>query len=241
MQLIEKGGLSIEEAMAVMAPDRRPPWRQERPRGPASSSLPSTSAPASAPAAPFPLSDINQPDPCLTVSSPRRVSAQDLTLDEELALMLQLDEMGGLDQNAYASSAAGPSSIHIPSSPPPDVLHEELYGGQPEDPDAEWNAALGAAEEAEALDTAIKESFNEFKPASRPVSERSLKTGIKEAVITSLRSGVLNGEKSCAICLSPYKLQQKIVSLHCGHVFHNSCCGPWFKENDSCPLCKKPV
>ena len=43
---------------------------------------------------------------------------------------------------------------------------------------------------------------------------------------------------SCAICLEEFKISDNTHQTECGHKFHKKCLGTWFRENQSCPLCR---
>lgn len=45
----------------------------------------------------------------------------------------------------------------------------------------------------------------------------------------------------CVICLSKFILNEEIFKTNCSHMFHTRCLELWFKENNSCPLCKKKI
>ena len=45
----------------------------------------------------------------------------------------------------------------------------------------------------------------------------------------------------CSICLEQYKLNEKIIQLECDHIFHKSCFELWFKNNNSCPICRDNI
>jgi hypothetical protein len=49
--------------------------------------------------------------------------------------------------------------------------------------------------------------------------------------------------EQCAICLSDFTEQDEIVPLPCDekHYFHPSCIQGWLRNNNTCPLCKKPI
>jgi hypothetical protein len=44
-------------------------------------------------------------------------------------------------------------------------------------------------------------------------------------------------EPTCSICLCEYEKGDKLVSLPCKHVFHESCITSWTDHNTRCPLC----
>ena len=47
--------------------------------------------------------------------------------------------------------------------------------------------------------------------------------------------------KTCAICLASMGntlLGEMVTELPCKHVFHKQCLARWFKDNNTCPLCK---
>ena len=47
-----------------------------------------------------------------------------------------------------------------------------------------------------------------------------------------------NNNYKCMICLSNYKLGDKISTLPCWHNFHSKCFEKWVIQKRSCPICK---
>ena len=47
----------------------------------------------------------------------------------------------------------------------------------------------------------------------------------------------IHQEQQCSICLDTVKFA-KSKHLSCNHYFHNDCIVNWFKESDSCPICR---
>jgi E3 ubiquitin-protein ligase DOA10 len=49
--------------------------------------------------------------------------------------------------------------------------------------------------------------------------------------------------ETCAICLMEFTAEDEITPLPCDekHYFHTSCIEEWLKNNNICPLCKKPI
>ncbi|GMH40419.1 hypothetical protein BSKO_08323 [Bryopsis sp. KO-2023] len=43
---------------------------------------------------------------------------------------------------------------------------------------------------------------------------------------------------TCVVCHDDYKTDDVIVTLPCGHFFHDSCIAPWFQERNTCPVCR---
>ncbi|XP_030243829.1 ERAD-associated E3 ubiquitin-protein ligase HRD1B [Drosophila navojoa] len=43
---------------------------------------------------------------------------------------------------------------------------------------------------------------------------------------------------SCTICSERYKASDQIYGGSCGHVFHWHCLQRWWKESNSCPVCR---
>ncbi|OAG31852.1 hypothetical protein NEDG_00327 [Nematocida displodere] len=48
-------------------------------------------------------------------------------------------------------------------------------------------------------------------------------------------------DAQCTICFSQYIAKEKVRALPCKHHFHMSCIDEWFRIDDVCPLCKRPV
>ena len=50
-----------------------------------------------------------------------------------------------------------------------------------------------------------------------------------------------NEKKKCIICLDDFKNGDKVSFLPCTHFFHYKCINSWFKNKNTCPLCKKEI
>ncbi|XP_055323098.1 E3 ubiquitin-protein ligase TRAIP-like [Sitodiplosis mosellana] len=46
-------------------------------------------------------------------------------------------------------------------------------------------------------------------------------------------------EVVCAICCEDYNPSDSILSVHCGHIFHEKCLTVWTKKSPTCPNCQK--
>lgn len=49
------------------------------------------------------------------------------------------------------------------------------------------------------------------------------------------------GHEECIFCYEEYAVKDKIIKLHCNHVYHKKCLKKWFQESIKCPLCNLPV
>jgi len=45
----------------------------------------------------------------------------------------------------------------------------------------------------------------------------------------------------CVICLDGFKVDDKIYTLPCNHIFHKTCIQPWLSANPNCPLCRVDI
>jgi hypothetical protein len=45
-------------------------------------------------------------------------------------------------------------------------------------------------------------------------------------------------EAGCSICLAGLSPGDTVIEVTCGHMFHESCVGPWFCSQSSCPMCR---
>lgn len=48
-------------------------------------------------------------------------------------------------------------------------------------------------------------------------------------------------KNECIICMSSFQINEKVKIMPCTHFFHTDCIRQWFRENDSCPICKNVV
>ena len=44
--------------------------------------------------------------------------------------------------------------------------------------------------------------------------------------------------EQCIICISEFKLNEKLITLECGHTYHYECITEWYQKNQACPICK---
>jgi len=47
--------------------------------------------------------------------------------------------------------------------------------------------------------------------------------------------------EGCSICQDDFNVGDTVVLLPCDHKFHEACITPWLVENNSCPICRKPL
>ena len=63
------------------------------------------------------------------------------------------------------------------------------------------------------------------------------KLGLKKEIYSSKKFNY----KECVICKEILKEKEIIRVLNCFHIFHINCIDKWFKDNKTCPICKKEV
>lgn len=68
---------------------------------------------------------------------------------------------------------------------------------------------------------------------NNPTGERFISRWITEKANKNKKDDV------CNICLDVYKINDRTVSLPCGHDYHFSCLHEWFKKKPECPKCRK--
>jgi hypothetical protein len=45
----------------------------------------------------------------------------------------------------------------------------------------------------------------------------------------------------CSICLESYIVNDKIIYLNCGHIYHKDCIKSWLKKSNTCPHCREII
>lgn len=48
-------------------------------------------------------------------------------------------------------------------------------------------------------------------------------------------------DNPCVICLNEYKNNEEVYKTPCSHIYHSKCLEQWFKENNTCPTCRKEM
>lgn len=71
----------------------------------------------------------------------------------------------------------------------------------------------------------------QIRPASKVVVESLSRRVYKRTTSTS-------SSDMCTICLSEFETGERVLTLPCGHEFHDSCILEWFSNNHVCPLCR---
>jgi hypothetical protein len=94
------------------------------------------------------------------------------------------------------------------------------------------------------LNSVLNSSFNTTQPnwGSLGLSKEQLKSNSKVYLYTKKRQELLLSEKKeepeCSICQDTIILQKKVRILNCGHEYHFTCIGQWFKKHNTCPICR---
>lgn len=58
---------------------------------------------------------------------------------------------------------------------------------------------------------------------------------------TSYNKLFINNNKisdKCSICISDMELDEELISLSCGHIYHSPCISEWVKFKSKCPICR---
>lgn len=60
--------------------------------------------------------------------------------------------------------------------------------------------------------------------------------------IEKLEKTIVNeSDKQCVICLADFNKSEEVLKTPCNHLYHTECLKTWFKENNSCPTCRKSI
>lgn len=63
---------------------------------------------------------------------------------------------------------------------------------------------------------------------------------ILEKLPTRIITNEENKENNqCVICLNEYKMGEEVKETQCKHKYHKECIKDWFKENNTCPTCRR--
>jgi hypothetical protein len=56
-----------------------------------------------------------------------------------------------------------------------------------------------------------------------------------------IRSGDIQNETKCSICLEQFKRGERVCELPCKHIFHDDCVREWLSREATCPVCRKKL
>lgn len=95
-----------------------------------------------------------------------------------------------------------------------------------------------AQQQASQLNQALQQSFNDFMNQANGAQGNPA----CETFVANLR--VIKGcdiveVKECQICIERFGEDDDVHKLPCKHLFHKDCIGPWFKDHDTCPVCRQ--
>ena len=56
--------------------------------------------------------------------------------------------------------------------------------------------------------------------------------------VSEISSSTTTRGDDCVICLESMTLNDELLKLRCGHIFHKDCLIPWLVQKQECPLCR---
>lgn len=93
----------------------------------------------------------------------------------------------------------------------------------------------------EALDRVISQMMEQYSGSNAPgpASENAIASLPRKKI----ELGMLDdeGKAECTICMDDVPVGTEVMSLPCGHWFHEQCGGAWLREHDTCPICRKGI
>lgn len=57
----------------------------------------------------------------------------------------------------------------------------------------------------------------------------------------SMKDIIMQNVENCSICLDDIEPGAYGTQLTCKHIFHNECIMGWYKQHQTCPLCRKEI
>ncbi len=88
------------------------------------------------------------------------------------------------------------------------------------------------------LDRAASQQ-QEQQGGSRPPASRKVVANLPVLEATEERLSEWGPECVCPVCTCEVVVGDRVQVLPCKHMFHPVCVSPWFRKNNSCPICRK--
>ena len=79
-----------------------------------------------------------------------------------------------------------------------------------------------------------------ISPPLSPISSSSSHSSRYDNIILISNIKCLIND-DCPICIEPFKENDELYQLKCGHIFHTECITEWININNICPTCRKDV
>lgn len=79
-----------------------------------------------------------------------------------------------------------------------------------------------------------QDQINQLKAFKYSAVEVSFQQGVSSQTFDSTQS-------VCCICICDYELNDDLIELSCGHVYHKCCISNWLLKRARCPTCKAVV
>jgi|SRR3989344_4043054 len=93
--------------------------------------------------------------------------------------------------------------------------------------------------------------FGGTLPANNPILETILQRSMSDSTLRRDENIVLDyplksaeqkdAETSCSVCQAEIRQGERIPTLICGHIFHDSCLQEWGKHRQTCPVCRVEI
>mmetsp|Transcript_9591 Transcript_9591/g.11815 ORF Transcript_9591/g.11815 Transcript_9591/m.11815 type:complete len:115 (-) Transcript_9591:47-391(-) len=92
---------------------------------------------------------------------------------------------------------------------------------------------------------ALENFDDEEVPRQPSISRRATLKGLKKGDFSTIASDLVKQQDDffCIICTIEFEDTDDCCELSCDehHVFHSECLREWFKQDRSCPMCRKEV
>ena len=93
----------------------------------------------------------------------------------------------------------------------------------------------------EALDGVISQLMEQHSGSNAPGPASDAAIASLPRIAIDLKMLGDTGKAECTICMDDVPVGQFVMSLPCGHWFHEACGTAWLKEHNTCPICRKGI
>ena len=121
-----------------------------------------------------------------------------------------------------------------------ELHHPSLYSPPVMTPTPSYLSSINSPlyYDSEFIDTNMMDENDNVNEVNEPESDEDGGIELVNSTIKDKEKEIPKDQTACSICISDFEIGDRITRLKCMHIYHNSCINGWFKEENTCPICR---